>query len=86
MPRSRTIIVPSIMRANSGCFCSAAAKPLSSSAITRQVLLATAVALRGESLIAAISPKISPALSDGSGLPLAMSDTSPSSSKYILSR
>ena len=86
MPRSRMIMVPSIISANSGFFCSAAAKPLSSSEITRHAVVATAVALRGESPIAAISPKISPALSAPIGLPLAASEISPSRRKYILSR
>ena len=86
MPRRRWIITPSIISANSGFFCSAAVNCLSSSAITRHGVFATAVALRGESLIAAISPKISPTLTAPSGLPLAASPTWPSSSRYILSR
>ncbi len=54
--------------------------------MTRQALCATALALRGESLIAAISPKISPTFTVPIGLPLAASPTWPSSSRYILSR
>src|SRR5258708_1982140 len=41
---------------------------------------------RGESLIAAISPKISPTFGAPICVPLATSATSPSSRKYILSR
>ena len=65
--------MPSIISANSGFFCSAAVNCLSSSEITRHGVCATAVALRGESLIAAISPKISPTFTAPSGLPLAES-------------
>ncbi len=54
--------------------------------MTRQAVCATALALRGESLIAAISPKISPTFTTPIGLPLAASPTRPSSSRYILSR
>ena len=82
----RWIIRPSSISANSGFARNAARNCLSSSEITRQAVLATAVALRGDSVIAAISPKISPGLIGPIGLPLATSMTSPSSRRYILSR
>src|SRR5258706_9510233 len=86
MPRRRTIRLPSIISANSGFFCSAALKLRSSSESTRQSLFATAVAARGESLIAAISPNTSPTLTAPISLPFAESATWPSMRKYILSR
>jgi hypothetical protein len=69
------------IRANSGIFCKADWKAFSSSDSTRQFLRAVAVALRGASAIAAISPKISPGGTRSSGLPPRVSITSPSSSR-----
>ncbi len=74
------------MSAKSGFTASAFRNSLSSRAMTRHWVFAVAVALRGDSLIAPISPKISPALTLPMTLPLATSVTSPSISRYILSR
>ena len=56
--RSRKIMTLISIRANSGFLRSAVSNSLSSSAMTRQALFATAGALRGASEMIAISPKI----------------------------
>jgi hypothetical protein len=54
---------------------------LSSSAITLQVVRASAVALRGACVMAASSPKMSPIFTVAIGLSPASRSTSPSSSR-----
>jgi hypothetical protein len=64
-----------------GHFLQGGLESFSSSDSTRQFLRAVAVALRGASAIAAISPNISPGGTRSSGLPPRVSITSPSSSR-----
>ncbi len=79
-------MMPSSMSANSG-FCRRAPwNCFSSSEITSQAVCAWAVALRGDSLMAAISPNTSPGRTLPTGWPRASSATSPRSRRYILSR
>ena len=71
--------------ANSGAFWIAPRNCLESSDSARQAVLAAAVALRGNWLIAAISPNISPALTTSSTFLPRIRPTSPSTSRYIRS-
>ncbi|MNC88736.1 hypothetical protein D3C83_45850 [compost metagenome] len=72
--------------ANPGCFASPARNCLSSSPITVQSCLAIAVAVRGNCVIAAISPKICPWVTVSIVSWPAARPTSPFTSRYILSR
>ena len=84
--RSRPIMMLISISANAGFFCRPLRNCLSSSAITRQAVFASALALRGACVIEAISPKIWPFFTRPMLFLRATSSTSPSSSRYILSR
>ena len=83
--RSRLMRMFISISANSGIFWIALWNCFASSDTTRQAVRAVAVALRGSWLMAAISPKISPALTTSMALPPRVRATSPSSSRYIRS-
>ena len=84
--RSRPIIMLISISANSGFLRRPSWNCLSSSAMTRQAVFVTALALRGACVIEAISPKICPVLTVPMTFLRATRSSLPSSSRYILSR